>query len=138
MKAFGSTVEVANDEVPVARVRSKGYDAFFGQRFRDGFREVEPAEQNLVTKWLGHFSYEIEVKILEILIKKANENIENNETKVLIIIFEWINLFLLKYIEIFNKISKNNKKKNENLNNIIDNNNNNKIENNDNLNVINS
>ena len=50
MKAFGPTVEVADNEVPVARVRSKGYDAFFGQRFRDGFREVEPAEQNLVTK----------------------------------------------------------------------------------------
>jgi hypothetical protein len=81
-------------------------------------------------------NYEIEVKILEILIKKANENIENNETKVLIIIFEWINLFLLKYIEIFNKISKNNQNQNENLNNIIDNNN--KIENNDNLNIINT
>jgi len=77
-------------------------------------------------------NYEIEVKILEILIKKANENIENNETKVLIIIFEWINLFLLKYIELFNKISKN---KNENN---LNNDNNNKIDNKNNLNIINT
>ena len=89
-----------------------------------------------IDKNFENLNYEIEVKILEILIKKANENIENNEIKVLIIIFEWIDLFLLKYIEIFNKISKNNQNQNENLNNIIDNNN--KIENNDNLNIINT
>ena len=50
MEAFGAAVEVADDEVPVARVRSKGDDAFVGQWFRDNFREVEPPEEYLTAK----------------------------------------------------------------------------------------
>ena len=57
MKALGPTVEVADDEVPVARVRGKGYDAFVGHRFRDGFLEVEPSEKNLIAKRFKHYRF---------------------------------------------------------------------------------
>ena len=54
MKAFCPAVEVAHDEVPVARVRSKCYDAFLGHRFRHGLLEVAPVEQNLVADFIEH------------------------------------------------------------------------------------
>ena len=55
--AFGPAVDVADDEVPVARVRGKGYDTFLGQGFGDGLSEVEPSKENLVAKILEHASW---------------------------------------------------------------------------------
>ena len=49
MEAGSTAVEVADDEVPVARVGRKGDDAFVGHRFGDGLLEVEPVEQYLLT-----------------------------------------------------------------------------------------
>jgi hypothetical protein len=54
VEAFGSAVEVAYDEVPVARVGSKGDDAFVGQRLCDDFSEMKPSEKNLVAKFVEH------------------------------------------------------------------------------------
>ena len=49
MEVSGTAVEIADDEVPVARVGRKGDDAFVGHRFGDGLLEVEPVEQYLLT-----------------------------------------------------------------------------------------
>ena len=52
MEISSTTIEVADDEVPVARVWSKGNDAFFGHWLRNFFREVEPSEENLFAEFL--------------------------------------------------------------------------------------
>jgi hypothetical protein len=43
-------VQVANDEVPVARMRGKGYDALFRHWLSHGFREMKPAEEKPIAK----------------------------------------------------------------------------------------
>ena len=49
VETFRATIKVADNEIPIASVRSEGNNAFLWQRFCDGFREVEPFEENLAT-----------------------------------------------------------------------------------------